>query len=143
MNQSIASNISVNSTGKRLILVTFFTGAMAAGSWLGAHLIDPKPQQLLDEVSRPARVSVAGFVSNDSRRGAPNFNFTFEKYGPQATARAVRASLLATLTPDPVAMGALLFCAFALRWIRMRGTDKPKIVSKEAAAPKLVSPNAA
>jgi hypothetical protein len=47
-------------------------------------------------------------------------NLTFEKYGPQSTARAVRASLKAALAPDPLSMGALLFCAFALRWMRMR-----------------------
>ena len=47
-------------------------------------------------------------------------NMTFEKYGPQSTARAVRASLRSALAPDPLSMGALLFCAFSLRWMRMR-----------------------
>ena len=143
LNRSIASNISVNSSRKRLILVTLFTGAVAVGWWLSATLIELRAQQAAQDTRRLAAVSVAGFIGRDSLRGTPNFNFTFEKYGPQATARAVRASLLATLTPDPVAMGALLFCAFALRWMRMRGTDKPQIVSREAAGPKLVSPNAA
>lgn len=47
-------------------------------------------------------------------------NLTFEKYGPQGRARAIRASLKAALAPDPLSIGALLFCAFALRWMRMR-----------------------
>jgi hypothetical protein len=63
-------------------------------------------------------------------------NMTFEKYGPQSTARAVRASLRSALTPDPVSMAALLFCAFSLRWMRMRKehTDRAK-GSSHAALP--------
>jgi len=63
-------------------------------------------------------------------------NMTFEKYGPQSTARAVRASLRSALAPDPLSMGALLFCAFALRWMRMRKeqTERAKGTA-EAALP--------
>jgi len=61
-------------------------------------------------------------------------NMTFEKYGPQSTARAVRASLRSALTPDPVSMAALLFCAFSLRWMRMRKehTDRAKGAAQAA-----------
>jgi hypothetical protein len=62
-------------------------------------------------------------------------NLTFEKYGPQSTARAVRASLKAALAPDPLSMGALLFCAFALRWMRMaERTDGASKGSRSSSA---------
>lgn len=65
-----------------------------------------------------------GSAPTSSKNASPQLvekpNLTFEKYGPQARARAVRASLKTALAPDPLSMGALLFCAFSLRWMRMR-----------------------
>lgn len=49
---------------------------------------------------------------------AANPRQTFDRLGPQATERAVRSSLKVALVPDPLAMGALIFCAFALRWMK-------------------------
>src|SRR5579872_5854274 len=94
---------------------------MAIAPALIATPIEPTAKQLVQELQRPPAVFVPARVGWDSaQRQAPNFNFTFEQYGPQATARAVHASLKAALIPDPVAMAGLLFCAFALRWIRTR-----------------------
>ena len=53
------------------------------------------------------------------RRTVASSEQTFERYGPQATERAVRSSLKVALVPDPLAMGALLFSAFALRWMKV------------------------
>ena len=88
---------------------------------LNASPIQPTAKQLVKELQRPQVPFVPARVGwNPAQRPTPDFNLTFEQYGPQATARAVRASLLAALTPDPVALAALLFCAFSLRWIRVR-----------------------
>ena len=59
---------------------------------------------------------------------------TFDRLGPQATERAVRASLKAALVPDPVAMGALIFCAFTLRWMRLRNQQRVAAVRSVADA---------
>jgi len=91
----------------------------------------------------PAAVLVAALSLNatpnsSSAKPSPQAteypNLTFEKYGPQSTARAVRASLRSALAPDPLSMGALLFCAFALRWMRMRKeqTDRAKGTAQAA-----------
>ena len=71
-------------------------------------------------VNAAPNTSAASPVKIASAQAPEKPNMTFEKYGPQSTARAVRASLRSALTPDPLSMGALLFCAFALRWMRMR-----------------------
>lgn len=61
-------------------------------------------------------------------------NLTFEKYGPQSRARAVRASIRTALAPDPLSMGALLFCAFSLRWMRMRKEQTQRLKGPAPAA---------
>ena len=99
---------------------------LVAGLWLGSAIavsatpIEPTFNQL-KQVERPATTYTLARVEKDTPEKQPAyFNLALEKYGPQATDRAVRASLKAALTPDPVAMAALLFCAFALRWMRLR-----------------------
>lgn len=46
----------------------------------------------------------------------------------------MRSSLKAALVPDPVAMGALIFCAFALRWMRLRNQQRVMAVRSVADA---------
>lgn len=82
--------------------------------------IEPTAKQVLNEMQRQQIPFVPARVGWDSAKPAVQFNLTLEQYGPQATARAVRASLLAVLMPDPMVAASLLFCIFALRWIRMR-----------------------
>jgi hypothetical protein len=101
--------------------------ALFAALWLGsatianATPIEPTVKELLKQVERPATTFIPARVGwNTPEKQPAYFNLALEQYGPQATVRAVRASLKAALTPDPVAMAALLFCAFALRWMRLR-----------------------
>ena len=117
---------------------------LAASIGLSASPIEPTAKQLVKELERPPMQFVPARVGwNQSQPQAPDFNLTFEQYGPQATARAVRASILAALTPDPVAIAALLFCAFALRWMQVR--KKKEAAAKIESSPfrKLVLPKAA
>lgn len=83
--------------------------------------IEPTVKQLLKQVERPATTFIPARVGwNTPGKKPVYFNLALEQYGPQATARVARASLKAALTPDPIAMAGLLFCAFALRWMRLR-----------------------
>jgi hypothetical protein len=133
----------VNPPRKLLALAVFVT-AVAIAPWLGATPIEPTAKQLIQELQRPPATFVPARVGWDTaQERVPNFNLTFEQYGPQATARAVRASLRAALTPDPLAMAALLFCAFALRWMRMRAKQQPKEPPSAIPAGELVFPKAA
>ncbi len=118
---------------------------LAAGAPLNALPIEPMAKQILQEIERPKPTFVPARIGWDSPAArASNLNLTFEQYGPQATARAVHASLWAALTPDPVAMAALLFCAFAWRWMRMRKEEeRESIVIAEPAAPEVILPKAA
>lgn len=85
-------------------------------------------------VSATPDSSAPSSAKTTSPQAAENPNLTFEKYGPQNRARAVRASIRAALTPDPLSMGALLFCAFALRWMRMRKEETQRAKSPAPAA---------
>lgn len=111
--------------------------------WLRATPIEPTAKELLREVQRPAVKFEPARVGWDTPRNpAPVFNLTFEQYGPQSTGRAVRASLKAALTPDPLSMAALLFCAFALRWMKIR-TERTPAESPRVAVPEMALPRAA
>jgi hypothetical protein len=75
---------------------------------------------MLSAGSKPTPVTITAKARVNARTGkAQSTYFTSEQQ-----VRAVRASLKAALTPDPVAMGALLFCAFALRWMRVRKDEQ-------------------
>ena len=75
---------------------------------------------MLSRGSKPSPVTVTAQAGVSTRvKQAQTTYFTSEQQ-----VRAVRASLKAALTPDPVAMGALLFCAFALRWMRLRKEEQ-------------------
>jgi hypothetical protein len=119
--------------------------ALFAALWLGsaaivhATPIEPTVKELLKQVERPATTFIPARVGwSTPEKQPPYFNLALEQYGPQATVRAVRASLKAALTPDPVAMAALLFCAFALRWMRLR-KEQPQVHRNPELAPADIS----
>lgn len=113
--------------------------AVTVSPRLNALPIEPTTQQLIQEVERPHLTFVPARVGwKPSPAIVRDFNVTFEQYGPQATQRAVRASILAALTPDPVAMASLLFCAFALRWMRMRKETDVEESSQQAGTKSLL-----
>jgi hypothetical protein len=115
-----ASNPNVSFRGRTSFLIAF-SALMSIAPFANATPIEPTAKQLIQELQRPPVVFVPARVGwNAPQKPAPHFSLTLEQYGPQATARAVRASLKAALTPDPLSMGALLFCALALRWMRVR-----------------------
>jgi len=90
----------------------------------------------------PARFVPAQLSGHVARTIAVSPDRTFERYGPQATERAVRSSLKVALVPDPLAMGALIFCAFALRWMRAR-REHSRAAGGAIATPARVLPRAA
>jgi hypothetical protein len=108
---------------------------------MSATPITPTPQQLLKEAQRPPVRYFPARAGWDIGKPSPiHVNLVLEQYGPQATVRAVRSSLKAALTPDPLAMGSLLFCAFALRFMRIRreqvSGEKKSVSSMEVPLPK-------
>lgn len=112
----LASNLTVSSRTEKLRL-GFISILLASSSFATTDLVARGGKQPAIKAVAVQEVSpkgTAAIVSSDQR------------------ARAVRASLKAALTPDPVAMGALLFCAFALRWMRSR---KDQQHTAEAIAP--------
>jgi hypothetical protein len=133
--------MSVSSSRKKWFFA-IVAAVVAIGPALNATPIEPAAKQPLNEVQRAKPMFVPVRVGWDSTP-ASNFNLTFERYGPQATARAVRASLWVALTPDPIAIGALLFCAFALRWMRMSKKERAGQPSSELSSAEVVMPKAA
>ena len=138
----LASNIAVNTHHRTLGYVALFA-VITVATQLNATPIEPTAKELIKELQRPAVKFVPARVGwSKQQKTATQFNPTFERYGPQATARAVHASLKTALTPDPLAMGALVFCAFALRWMRNRREQRQQ-TEAAAAAPNLRLPRAA
>lgn len=102
----LASNFVVSTCGKGRTFA-MLAGCLSVALAMSAAL----PLQAWAKQEKPSPVRTAS---------ADDATHTFDRYGPQATARAVRASLKVALVPDPLCMGSLLFCAFSLRWLRMR-----------------------
>ena len=111
----VASNFAV-STRRRTIGFALLSGLLITTTCLSAAQLKPIGQAPQAQRA-PAKPSPARAIAADASTQ------TFERYGPQATARAVRASLKVALVPDPLCMASLLFCAFALRWMRKRKED--------------------
>jgi hypothetical protein len=138
----LASNQNV-SFHRRTPFLIAFSAVLSIAPFVNATPIEPTAKQLIQELQRPPVVFVPARVGwNAPQKPAAHFSLTLEQYGPQATARAVRASLKAALTPDPVSMGALLFCALALRWMRMR-KEKLQPANAATAAQETALPRAA
>jgi hypothetical protein len=132
----------VSLRGRTPFLIAF-SALLSITPLVNATPIQPTAKQLIQELEHLPAVFVPATVGwNAPQKPAAHFSPTLEQYGPQATARAVRASLKAALTPDPVSMGALLFCALALRWMRMR-KEKSQSASPVIATQKPALPRAA
>jgi hypothetical protein len=138
-----ASNLEVIARRHMPVLLAI-VAMLACLPLASATPIEPTAKQVLKEMQRPQIPFVPARVGWESSQPAVHFNLTLEQYGPQATARAVRASLLAVLMPDPMVAASLLFCIFALRWIRMRRQTAVAPQPAEAAeAPQFELPRAA
>jgi len=112
---TLASNVEVSFPRKALILATAVV-VLAAIPLSGASSVDAEAR-----VPAPTAQFVPAQLSGHApRQIVVSPERTYERYGPQATERAVRSSLKVALVPDPLAMGSLIFCAFALRWMRAR-----------------------
>jgi putative effector of murein hydrolase LrgA (UPF0299 family) len=142
LKQSFASK-SVVIARRKPLLLGVLSVVLLTGSRLTAVPIEPTAKELLKEMERRPVMFVPARVGwHTARKPAANLSLTLEQYGPQATARAVRASLGTALVPDPLAMASLLFCAFALRWIRLRKdqvqkqVEVPSIVAQDLALPR-------
>jgi hypothetical protein len=132
------------SSSRKKWLFAIVAAVIAISPATNASPIDPALKQPLNEVERPRTMFVPARVGwGSSATPAANFNLTFERYGPQATARAVRASLWAALTPDPTAMAALLFCAFALRWMRMSKKERTSEAASDLSSAEVILPKTA
>lgn len=141
LKQRFASNMFVSGSRKPWIFGSL-AGVIALTLPLHATPVESASEQLHAATPGvPFLVARAGWDS--AQKQALNLNPTFEHYGPQATARAVHASLWAALTPDPIAMGALLFCAFALRWMRMRKEQQPLGAGPQGEGANVIVPKAA
>ena len=136
-----ASNLNVSARRRTLLLVVLLA-AFAVVPLLNATPIEPAARQLIQGLQPPAMFVLARAGWDGRQKPAAHFNLTLEQFGPQATARAVRASLKAALTPDPLSMAALLFCAFALRWMRIR-KERLQLTEQAAATAEIAEPRAA
>ena len=114
LQHTMASNVDVSSRRlSRAIGAIFVVSTMS--------VVSATPVDSGMNIPVPAaRYVPAQLSGNTPRTIAANPGRTFDRLGPQATERAVRSSLKTALVPDPLAMGALIFCAFALRWISRR-----------------------
>lgn len=120
LQHTVASNIVVSFRRKALIAATAIV-VLAAIPQSSASPVQPDVK-----IPGPTAQFVPAQLSGQApRRVVANPERTFERYGPQATERAVRSSLKVALVPDPLAMGSLIFCAFALRWMRTRRQQSP------------------
>jgi hypothetical protein len=116
-----ASNLNVSHYRTLGVLALAAPSLMMFSAAMSATPITPTAQELLKEAQRPPMRYIPARVGWGTGKPTPiHVNLVLEQYGPQATVRAVRSSLKAALTPDPLAMGSLLFCAFALRFMRSR-----------------------
>ena len=120
LQHTLASNIAVSFQRKALIVAAAIV-VLAAIPQSSASSVQPDSR-----IPGPTAQFVPAQLSGQApRQIVANPDRTFERYGPQATERAVRSSLKIALVPDPLAMGSLIFCAFALRWMRRRRQENP------------------
>lgn len=75
-----------------------------------------KEQQQRPRQYEPARAGWDGPEMVRSQAASPNP--VYEAYGPASTARAIRSSLRAALTPDPAAMAGILMLILLWRIVR-------------------------
>jgi len=108
----------------------FWIAALLCGTFLGAATmkatpIKPNLKKLLAQPApkKPAYIPArAGWDGPEQR--APEPNLYTQRYAPQASARAARASLLAAAIPDWRAVLAVILVIFLLRRLRRASPDE-------------------
>jgi hypothetical protein len=85
-----------------------------------------KEQQQRPRHYEPARAGWNGPEMVKPQESSPNP--VYEAYGPASTARAIRASLKAAATPDPVALLGIGMLILLLRVVRSQGQRKAAVV---------------
>jgi len=85
-----------------------------------------KEQQQRPRHYEPARAGWNGPEMVRPQDSSPNP--VYEAYGPASTARAIRASLKAAATPDPVALLGIGMLILLLRVVRSQGHRKASVV---------------
>src|SRR5512140_3592470 len=111
---------------KLIGLILFLTAA------LGAHGVPIKPdlQKILKQQDlklrhyEPAQAGWNGPEMVKPQDASPNP--VYEAYGPGSTVRAIRASLSAAATPDPMALAAIGFLILLLRFSRHRRIQRDR-----------------
>jgi hypothetical protein len=86
-----------------------------------------KEQQQRPRHYEPARAGWNGPEMVRPQESSPNP--VYEAYGPASTARAIRASLRAAATPDPVALLGIGMLILLLRVVRSQGQRKAAVVA--------------
>src|SRR3954462_12182632 len=114
---------------------------MIAAAAVQAVPLKPDLQKILKQgEQRPKRFGPAHAGWNGPemvRAQEASPNPIYEAYGPASTVRAIRASLAAAATPDPMALGAIGLLILMFRWTRqqraknMRATVIPIPASAE------------
>src|SRR4051812_9271120 len=95
---------------------------------IGASAVPIKPdlQKILKQQEQkprhyePAQAGWNGPEMVRAQEASPNP--IYEAYGPASTVRAIRASLAAAATPDPMALGAIGLLILMFRWTRQQRT---------------------
>ncbi len=121
-----------------LVLITAILFSM------GAFAIPVKPdlEKILKQQEQkprhyePARAGWNGPEMVRPQDSAPNP--VYEAYGPASTARAIRASLRAAATPDPVALVGIGMLILLLRLVRSQGKKQRAEVRVLGRKPELV-----
>ncbi len=92
-----------------------------------------KQQEHRSRRYEPARAGWDGPEMVSSRQASPNP--VYEAYGPASTVRAIRNSLKAAATPDPVSIAAILFLIWLLRVSRRRRAlrEQPAVIAMPQA----------
>ena len=104
----------------------------ALGAQVWAVPIKPDLEKILKEQQQaprhyePARAGWNGPEMVKAQESSPNP--VYEAYGPASTARAIRASLRAAATPDPVALLGIGMLILLLRMVRAQGKRKAAVV---------------
>ncbi len=121
-----------------LVLITAILFSM------GAFAIPVKPdlEKILKQQEQkprhyePARAGWNGPEMVRPQDSAPNP--VYEAYGPASTARAIRASLRAAATPDPVALVGIGMLILLLRLVRSQGKKQAAEVTVLGRQPEFV-----
>jgi hypothetical protein len=124
----VKRNPHISLSGAALLLL------VALVAPLSATPIKPKLQEVLKATEKPPIKLPAARAGWDSGTKPVNFNLAWEQYGPEGSARQMRASLLDALTPNPLLLAAIFGCIFLLRAQSVR---RERVVGQPAPAMRL------